>query len=211
MSDLCIVLIGATEILPALQQRAGDANGEVLAFSDKEVLDALKTIVKRRPGVVVFERMFAMTSRGAALINRIKVDPALRQSEIRVLAHDGDYSRVVPRAPAPGPPALDQRGTRRAPRFRISDKVMVYVDGKSAALVDLSTVGAHVLASGMLKPNQQVAVAFADATADVRCTAAVAWTKFEILPTGAPRYRAGLDFTESDPAAVDAYCERHRA
>ena len=75
--------------------------------------------------------MFAVTPRGAALINRIKADPTLRQAEIRVMAHNSDYTRVVPRAAPPSAPALDQRGTRRAPRFKMADRTVVaVVDGK---------------------------------------------------------------------------------
>src|SRR6188768_2668763 len=93
----CTVLIGAADLLPGLRERAGAVNGEVLTFADVDALSALEAITKRRPGVVALERMFAVTPRGAALINRIKNDPALRQSEIRVLEHDSDYQRIVPR------------------------------------------------------------------------------------------------------------------
>jgi hypothetical protein len=94
--DSCVVLIGATELLPALKERTG-SSGETIAFSNLEAVQALETITKRRPGVVALERLFAATPRGAALINRIKADPRLADAEIRVLAHDSDYSRVVPR------------------------------------------------------------------------------------------------------------------
>src|SRR5262245_4483955 len=107
-------------------------NGEVLAFSDGEALRALDAITKRRPKVVALERLFAITPRGAALINRIKADPALRLSEIRVLEHNSDYQRVIPRplAVVPAEPSVDQRGTRRAPRVRIKERISVVVDGK---------------------------------------------------------------------------------
>jgi hypothetical protein len=38
--------------------------------------------------VVTLEQLFAATPRGAALIHRIKADPSLVQSEIRVVVHD---------------------------------------------------------------------------------------------------------------------------
>src|SRR3954471_16069615 len=124
-------MVAATELLAGLKERAGNLGGELLAFTDAEALTALHTIVKRKPNVVALERMFAVTPRGAALINRIKADPALRQAEIRVIAHNSDYTRVVPRAAPPGSPALDQRGTRRAPRFKMADGTAVVLDGKS--------------------------------------------------------------------------------
>jgi hypothetical protein len=106
VTDACTVIIGASDLLPTLRKRAVPDNGEVLMFTELESIGALQAITRRRPQVVAFERLFAMTSRGAALINRIKADPTLRASEIRVIAHNSDYSRVVPRAAVPAPPAL---------------------------------------------------------------------------------------------------------
>lgn len=203
-------MIGASDLLPGLKERAGTINGEVLTFADADALQALETITKRRPGVVALERMFAVTPRGAALINRIKADPALRDSEIRVLAHDSDYQRIVPRTPPPTAPALDQRGTRRAPRFKMAANVTAQLDGKSATVVDLSAVGAQIISPVALKPNQKIAVALPDDVTSIRFTAAVVWTSFEIPPNSGPRYRAGLDFPDADADAVGAFCERHK-
>jgi hypothetical protein len=201
------VLIAATDLLPALRQRAGDIDGDVLTFTDAEALPALEAITMRRPAVVTFERMFAVTPRGVAMINRIKADPTLRDSEIRVLAHDSDYQRVVPRAAAKAP-ALDQRGTRRAPRFKMAPNVTAQVAGKTAMLIDLSIVGAQVVSPLVLKPNQQVAVALHKEAASF--TASVVWTSFEIPPNSGPRYRAGLEFPDADANLVGSFCERYK-
>jgi len=203
------VLIAASDLLPALRERAGAINGDVLTFTDAEALPALEAITKRRPAIVTFERLFAVTPRGVAMINRIKADPALRDSEIRVLAHDSDYQRVVPRAVPVKLPALDQRGTRRAPRFKMAPNVTAQVAGKTAMIIDLSIVGAQVVSPAALKPNQQVEVALhhdADSF-----TASVVWTSFEIPPNSGPRYRAGLDFPNADADLVGSFCERHKA
>lgn len=80
--------------------RAG-LDDTALTFSDAEPLRALQAINENQPRIVVLERLFAATSRGAALINRIKTDPALSAVEIRVLSPSGDYSRVVSRPAAP--------------------------------------------------------------------------------------------------------------
>jgi len=197
--------------LPGLQERAGKINGEVLTFTDADALAAVQAIVKRRPQVIALERNFAVTPRGAALINRIKVDPSLRQSEIRVLSHNSDYMRVVPRAPAAVAPALDQRGTRRALRSKMAARVEALLDGKTAMLIDLSIVGAQVVSVSVLKPNQQITVGLKDEVAEVRFNASVAWTSFEIPPNSGPRYRAGINFNDAEAAAVDAYCARHKA
>jgi hypothetical protein len=212
VDDSCTIVIGPTDVLADLKARAGDINGEVLAFSDGEALQALDAITKRKPQVVALERVFAVTPRGAALIHRIKADPTLRASEIRVLEHNSDYSRVIPRsAPAePIAPALDHRGTRRAPRIKIKESVAVLVDGKPAVLIDLSTVGAQAISSGALKPDQRVDMVFKDNLEKVTCVATVIWTSFEMAAAG-PRYRAGLDFMDVDAGPIGAYAQRHKA
>lgn len=203
-------MVAASDHLAGLKERAAADAGELLTFTDAEALTALQTIVKRRPAVVALERMFAVTPRGAALINRIKADPALRQAEIRVMAHNSDYTRVVPRAAPPGSPALDQRGTRRAPRFKMADKTVVALDGKSGAVIDLSIVGGQVVAPSGLKPNQRIAVALIDEAGQVKFSATVAWTSFEMSPQGAPRYRAGINFEDADAAGVESFIGRHK-
>jgi len=212
VSEPCTVVIGAEDFLPGLKQRAAGLNGggELLVFSDAEPLRALETIAKRKPALVALERLFAVTPRGVALINRIKADPSLRLSEIRVIEHNSDYSRVVPRPSAAPDPSLDQRGTRRAPRVRIADKVTILVDAKLAMLIDLSTVGAQVVASGGLKPNQRADVTFNDGVARLNCEATVIWTAFEMSDDG-PRFRAGLDFVDPDVKALGEYAQRHKA
>ena len=55
-------------------------------------------------------------------------------------------------------------------------------------------------------------VAFApDEQGDIRFGAAVAWASFEYSPKSGPRYRAGIEFINANPAAVDAYSSRHKA
>jgi PilZ domain-containing protein len=217
----CTVLIGAPELLPALRERTG-LTGEVLTFSDQEPLRALEAIVTRRPKVVALERLFAATSRGAALINRIKSDSTLADAEIRIVSHDSDYVRVSPRpraamattstaveAPPKPERPLDWRGTRRAPRLRIRDGVECLIDGNPAMLVDLSAVGAQVISQVVLRPNQRVRITLADEGGVVRFNAAVAWASFEI-PTGTPQYRAGIEFADADAKAMNSFAERHR-
>src|SRR3954454_24464230 len=134
------VVIAANNLMPALRERLA-AEGELLTFADTEPIQALQTILEHRPELIVLERLFAATPRGAALINRIKTDPLLGHAEVRVMSHTGDYSRQVAkpsRVQVPEPavvsagaqpvvseavtetslPRLDWQGTRRAQRFR---------------------------------------------------------------------------------------------
>jgi hypothetical protein len=221
------VLIGAADVLPSLKDRADTAAGEVLTFTDADALRALEVITKRKPAIVAVERVFAGTPRGAALINRIKCDPSLLGWEIRVVSHDDKHVWAGPRrgseaAGGNGATAvasahtttsiqpLDQRGTRRAPRFRLSGEMEVLVDGNQAVLVDFSTLGAQLVSATVLKPSQRVRMALFDTQGTVRFNASVAWASFEIPPESVPRYRAGIEFIDADPAAVDAYCARHK-
>jgi hypothetical protein len=207
-----------------LKEHSAGINGEVLTFTDTDALRAFDIIIKRRPAIIALERLFAVTPRGVALINRIKADPTLIQSEIRVVSQDGRF-RVSPRAavaaseppsssataPAAAAAPLDQRGTRRAPRFKIAGSVGAIVDGNPTTLVDLSTVGAQVISSVTLKPNQRVRMSLSDEHGVVRLNAAVAWAKFEIPANSGPRYRAGIAFVNPDSEGVDGFCSRHKA
>jgi PilZ domain-containing protein len=230
----CTVVIGAPHLIAALTERSASASGEVLAFSDAEALLALDEIVKRRKCAIELERKFAGTRRGTALIARITADPTLAQSELRVVSHDGQDVRILQRAAADPPPALDVavvtplggdpvpidahahppldlRGTRRAPRFKIAGDMSVQVDGSPAKLIDLSTVGAQVVSPTILKPNQRVRVALHDDRGALRLNATIAWTFFEIPPKGGPHYRAGVNFVDANSDKVGAFCNRHRA
>jgi hypothetical protein len=226
MVDPFVVVIGPPELLEALRRQTG-AGVDVMTFGDNEALQALEVITTRRPRLIAMERLFAVTSRGAALINRIKSDPLLAATEIRIVSHDGTYSRVSQRRAAAAPsvqasettaapaatqaPAsgLDHTGTRRTRRFRMAEGAELQVDGALAKIVDLSTLGAQILSTASLKPQQRVRVTVADELGVVRFNAAVAWATFEI-PKGVSRYRVGLEFKDADAKALEAYCRRHQ-
>jgi hypothetical protein len=45
----------------------------------------------------------------------------------------------------------------------------------------------------------------------MRFRGSVAWAKFELPdPSAPPRYRAGVEFTDADAAAVESFCHKHR-
>jgi len=219
-----IVLIAEPEQLDVLRQRP-DFTG-ALSFTDSQTPNALEAILIHKPPVVAIERVFAAKSRGAALINRIKADPSLESCEIRIVAHDSSFTRVASRqspasaaggrtaatasAVAAPPLSLDQKGTRRAQRYRIITGIEVLIDGNPALLVDLSVVGAQVVSNTLLKPNQRVRLSFIESSRPVRFSAGVAWSAFE-LPKGEPRYRAGIEFFDADPDAVGRFCDTNRS
>ena len=213
-----IVLIGPVDALPGLQERL-QPGAAVQTFTDAEALEALDHIIRTKPAIIALDNDFSSTTRGVALINRIKDDPALTGCEVRVIAHDSDVSRVaVKRASAGGAavavqakPVLDQKGTRRAPRTRVKDGVEVAIDGNPAALIDLSTVGAQVVSRTVLKPNQRVRVIMGDGGTPIRCNGSVSWAAFE-MPKGQPtRYRAGIDFgLTADAEGVNVFAKKNK-
>lgn len=229
------VVIAASNLMPELRDRLTD-DGEMLTFADTEPIQALQAILAHRPALIVLERLFAATPRGAALINRIKTDPHLGHAEVRVMSHTGDYTRVVKQASVEAPAAaavstvreplvhvsvpvateeeprqLDWHGTRRAPRYRIRPGVEIQLDGNAAQLVDLSVIGAQVLSGTILRPNQRVRISVPTDEFMMRFRGAIAWAKFELpKPTEPPRYRAGIEFLDADMSAMEAYCARHK-
>lgn len=215
------MLIGPADALPALQGRF-EPGAEIQTFTDSEALEALDHIIRTKPAMVAMQDEFSGTSRGTALINRIKDDPSLTACEVRVLARDSEMSRVaVKRGQGGGggaavavdepAPALDQRGTRRAARVRIKDGVEVAVDGNPAMLVDVSMVGAQVVSPTVLKPNQRVRVIIGDGKAAIRCSGAIAWAAFE-MPKGMPtRYRAGIDWGMTpEGSAIETFAQKNK-
>ena len=220
------VLIAAPEHLPALKEHGF---ADALAFSDADALKALEAITREKPRVIALEKLFAATSRGAALIKRIKADPALTGCEIKIVAHDGKpltpkkakkdgtpaAAAPVEEAPVPAPtvaaPAapLDQRGTRRAPRFAVAKGIEVMIDGNPAALINLSVVGAQVVSPTILKPNQRVRMTLPDAGGPIRVMAGVAWAAFE-MPKSGPVYRAGIEFYDAEAGNVERFIDTNK-
>ena len=227
------VLIGATDVMPALREQL-EGGADALTFADSEPLEALKAITAHRPPLIVLERLFAATPRGAALINRIKSDPSLTHVEVRGVSHSGDYVRTVSR-PAPlsatapalsaiepaAPPAvtepaepnpLDWHGTRRAPRVRVREDVQMHLDGNAARIVDLSVIGAQALCPRSLRPDQKVRVAITCDNEVKRFRASVAWARFELArPPAQPHYRVGVEFIDADSDWLELYCEKVKA
>ena len=215
-----IILIGPSDSLPGLQERL-DPAAEIQSFTESEALEALDHIIRTRPALVAMQDQFADSSRGQALINRIKDDVALSTVEVRVIAKNAAQNRVAVRRGSHGAagaavavvekakPGLDQKGTRRAARVPIKEGVDVAVDGNAAALVDLSTVGAQVVSPTVLKPNQRVRVTMENGK--LKCSGAVVWAAFE-MPKGLPtRYRAGIDWGVTPEAPkVETFAKKNK-
>lgn len=226
MPTASTVVIAPPDLLPRLVDRLRlQDEGELTPCADTDIPAAIERVVAVRPDRVALERLFAATSRGAALLARLKADAALAHTEFRIVSHDSDYWRVSPRRPTPSEPMppvvsqavtsdappLDQHGTRRAARHTIQDGVEILVDGSPARLIDLSAVGGQVLSAAVLKPNQRVRVSMVDGRVTLRCQATIIWARFELSRGDlGPRYRAGLEFSGADVDGVAEYARRHQ-
>ena len=215
MSKPPVILIAAPDFIPALRERLGD-DAKVVTFGDSEPLRALKAILTLRPEVVALERVFAASPRGAALIARIKTDPALGTAEVRVLSHNSSYQRVSPRRPAAPADTRAPRsarrldpGTRRAPRYQVKDSTRAAVDGEEAQVVDLSTFGAQLVVPGSLRPKRVVTVTLGSARKSLHATGTIVWARVELTRKG-PASRIGVEFADPDQPALNAFIQAHR-
>jgi CheY-like chemotaxis protein len=107
-------VIAASNLISSLCEQLS-SEGELFTFADTEAIQALQAVLERQPELIVLERLFAATPRGAALINRIKMDPQLAHTEIRVMSHTGDYTRQITR-PAVGAAASASPATAGPPQ-----------------------------------------------------------------------------------------------
>lgn len=225
MPSECTVVIAPQDLMSPLVERLRMLPGELATCPDTDIAKAIETVLERRPERVAVERLFAATSRGAALLARLKADPDLAHTEFRIVSHDSDYWRVSPRRPGDPaeitPPAapvrmpeqpLDLHGTRRMPRISSREGVDILVDGSPARLIDLSGLGAQVLSPGVIKPNQRVRVSMVDGRVTLRVQATVIWARFEPgQGESGARYRAGLEFSGGETASIVEFATRHQA
>ena len=190
-------------------------------FADTDAIKALQLITRDRPRLVVLGRAFVASERGAALVNAIKTDQTLADTQIRVIGQASDYLDWVSRraeagfAPGTGVPGeplpADYLGARQAPRFRMDDAVEVRFGEKSATLVDLSRTGASVVGPIALRPSQRVLFSLVDSEQNLKITASVVWVFFEPARGDSPsHYRVGMKFIGADPEIIEAFSVRHR-
>lgn len=170
------ILIAPAEHLGGLQEQRGLKGART--FVDTEAHLALEHITSERPRIIALEHEFAISRRGVALVNRIKGDASLANTEIRIVF------------------------SRRAPRFRVDVEMNVIIDGSPARVIDLSMIGAQVVSMTSLRPNQRIRISMEG----LRFNAAVAWASFE-LPVEGPRYRAGINFQDANPAVITRLLE----
>jgi hypothetical protein len=101
---------------------------------------------------------------------------------------------------------------RLAPRYGFSEPVAVQVNGTPSQLCDISVGGCQVLSQAALKPNQTVKVTLPTAPKPISCSGKIVWAKLEAPALGRPAgYRAGVQFSKPDQAAIETFITSHRA
>jgi len=206
MADGVTLFIGPKALAASLDKHPDTRDTELLIFEEEQVCEAVEQMVRQRPRVVALPEKFALSPRGTALAHRIAVDSQLAGTQVLMIDAQGS---AVP-VPTGGRPTwlpLDGAGTRRVPRIRMRQGLDVQIDGATASLVDLSTMGAQVVSTAVLKPRQRVRVVLAVEPYLIRAAGTVAWALFEIPKGGLPpHYRAGLEFSSADPEPLLQFC-----
>ena len=206
MLEPVTVLIGPKALAASLDQHPDARGNELLVFAEERVCEAVEHIVLRRPRIVALPEKFALSPRGTALAHRVAIDPQLAGTQVLMIGTDGSAVPVPPEGRSTWLP-VDGSGTRRVPRIRMRRGIDVQIDGATAALVDLSTMGAQVVSPTVLKPSQRVRLILPVDSYTIRAVGTVAWASFEI-PKGKsqPQYRAGLEFSVADPEPLLQFC-----
>lgn len=206
MADGVTLLIGPQSLAASLAEHPGTRDTELLVFAEEQVCQAVEHMVRQRPTVVALPAKFALSPRGTALTHRIAVDAQLAGTQVLLIDTEGSAMPVAEDA-RPAWLRVDAAGTRRVPRIRMRQGLDVQIDGATASLVDLSTMGAQVVSTTVLKPRQRVRVVLAVEPCQIRAAGTVAWALFEIPKSGQPpHYRAGLEFSSADPEPLLQFC-----
>jgi hypothetical protein len=206
MADGVTLFIGPKSLAASLSAHPDTRDTDLLVFDEGQVCEAVEHMVRERPRVVALPEKFALSPRGTALTHRIAVDTQLAGTQVLMIDAQG-AAVPVPAGARPTWLPLDVAGTRRVPRIRMRPGLDVQIDGTTAALIDLSTMGAQVVSSAVLKPRQRVRVVLAVDPYLIRAAGTVAWALFEIPKGGQPpHYRAGLEFSSADPEPLLQFC-----
>lgn len=167
-------LIAPREALPILQDIPDFRDAR--AFADDDALHVIEALEGQDRPLVVVEKHFAATARGQAFIDLLTME----------LKGSGGEFRIA--------------GVRRAARHKLHERV--FLDGGAATVLDISTIGAHIVSSSPVKPRQRVRVSLRDG--DRALTGTAVWVQLE-LPREGPRYSAGIEFVPAAAATLAEY------
>jgi PilZ domain-containing protein/GAF domain-containing protein len=141
-------------------------------------------------------------------LNRSKPAPELDASRTPELPPSATAEGDVVATLAGAADSRDFAVSRQAGRVKINTAVEVIIDGATSRLVDVSTSGAQLLSPTALRPNRRVQIALQNGDGAFTCGGRVVWALLELSGTDA-HYRAGIQFTNIDAIAIDAFVSRH--
>jgi hypothetical protein len=100
---------------------------------------------------------------------------------------------------------------RLAVRYAFRQPITIQINGDVGLLVDLSVAGCQLVSTSSVRPNQVVKVLLPTGETSLVCTGKVMWARFEPrAASGSLGYRAGIQFTKPDQAALEAFIATSR-
>lgn len=143
-------------------------------------------------------------------------DARIKDLELQLFGRDkptpGADADVDLAAMLEDPAPSGEKPIRRFSRYSFRSKIEVHVGDDAAELVDLSIGGAQLLSATALEVNREAPVALVSDEIPVSCRGKVVWSRVDPHSKGrAKRYRAGILFTDADPAAIEAFIIRYSA
>lgn len=213
MDSKKIVVISRPEDLVALRKRLLIEGSPVEVYAD-DSLKVIDFILERPPKTLLVHKTFAASSRGAALVARLKSESTLSGVEVRVLIEDEDRAPLILSEMSFSPEKglheasrpLDRAGTRQAARHAMHRRA-IFVNGGEGHLIDLSISGAQVEVRSRLRPSQVVRMILPDESGELRSQGTVAWS-IAVPVGGAIQYRAGIEFINPNTVGLSAFCAR---
>jgi hypothetical protein len=147
---------------------------------------------------------------GEATARMSPAEAAVAEAMAEIMAdYLGHRLRARRSAAASAAPAVYNRA-RQAPRVKCQESVKVAIDGEPSRLVDLSVHGAQVVTPHAVRPDGVVELLIPGDRSSLSCEARVVWV---LVEPGQERegalYRAGVQFTEVDEAAFEAFCRKY--
>jgi hypothetical protein len=226
-ADITVVVADPTR-MPVIRERLR-LPGNVMHFTTGNLAPAIENIRSYQPKLIAVDMLFAQTQSGMAFVDRVS-RLATADSSIQLITNVEGRWVTVPRESTAGFAGVSAAAiaavsglsglaaqivtpnTRRAPRFLVKDPLNAVVENGTASLIDISVLGAQVVSTPALRPNQNIKIALPDMGEMLRVTAHVAWSTFEKpkLVMNA-YYRAGIEFTDAAQVALEDYRLRHCA
>jgi hypothetical protein len=95
-------------------------------------------------------------------------------------------------------------------RHAFRKPIEILVNGEPGLLFDVSVTGCQLQSKAMLKPSQGIRLVLTSGSTRIALKGKVAWARLELAVAGRPLgYRAGVEFTKPDTAAIEAFVASH--